>query len=100
MAEAKDMGGAVIGESLPFLDDPEKAAGAADYLDDLQLPGMLVGKALRSEHAHAEIVSVDASEAMRVPGVVAVLTGDDLPHRPCITAHKRAMPIIAHDRAL
>ena len=49
MAEAKDMGGAVIGESLPFLDDPEKATGAADYLDDLQLPGMLTGKALRSE---------------------------------------------------
>ncbi|MYA96561.1 MAG: xanthine dehydrogenase family protein molybdopterin-binding subunit [Nitrospinae bacterium] len=98
MAEAKDMGGAVIGESLPFLDDPEKAAGAADYLDDLQLPGMLVGKALRSEHAHAEIVSLDASEALRVPGVVSVLTGDDLPHHPCITAHKRAMPVIACER--
>lgn len=98
MAEAKDMGGAVIGESLPFLDDPEKAAGAADYLDDLQLPGMLVGKALRSEHAHAEIVSVDAGEARRVPGVVAVLTGEDLPDHPCITAHDRAMPLIAHDR--
>ncbi len=98
MAEAKDMGGAVVGESLPFLDDPEKAAGTADYLDDLQLPGMLVGKALRSEHAHAGIVSVDASEALRVPGVVTVLTGDDLADHPCITAHNRAMPIIAHDR--
>ncbi len=98
MAEAKDMGGAVVGGSLPFLDDPEKAAGAADYLDDLQLPGMLVGKALRSEHAHAEIVSVDASEALRVPGVVSVLTGEDLPNHPCITAHNRAMPIIARDR--
>ena len=98
MAEAKDMGGAVVGESLPFLDDPEKAAGTADYLDDLQLPGMLVGKALRSEHAHAEIVSLDASEALRVPGVVAILTGDDLAEHPCITAHVRAMPVIAHDR--
>ena len=98
MAEAKDMGGAVIGETLPFLDDPEKAAGAADYLDDLQLPGMLAGKALRSEHAHAEIVSVDPSEALRVPGVVSVLTGDDLPNHPNIISHDRAMPVIAFER--
>ena len=98
MAEAKDMGGTVVGESLPFLDNPEKAAGAADYLDDLQLPGMLVGKALRSEYAHAEILSVDKSGALCIPGVVAVLTGDDLPNHPHIIPHARAMPVIAYDR--
>ncbi len=98
MAEAKDMGGAVVGGSVPFLDDPEKATGTASYLDDLHLPGMLTGRALRSEHAHAEIRSVDTSEALRVPGVVVVLTGADLPNHPCITPHERAMPVIAHDR--
>ncbi len=99
MAEAKDMGGAaVVGASLPFLDDPEKAAGAADYLDDLRLSGMLIGKALRSECAHAEIRSIDARAASRVPGVVAVLTGDDLPGHPRIIPHERAMPVIAYDR--
>ena len=98
MAEAKDMGGAVVGESLPFLDAPEKATGAADYLDDLQLPGMLVGKALRSEYAHAEICSIDVREALRVPGVASVLTGDDLPNHPCIIPHERAMPVIAYDK--
>ena len=98
MAEAKDMGGAVVGESLPFLDVPEKATGAADYLDDLQLPGMLTGKALRSEYAHAEILFVDTREALRVPGVASVLTGDDLPNHPCIIPHERAMPVIAYDK--
>lgn len=98
MAEAKDMGGAAVGASLPFLDDPEKAAGAAAYLDDLRLPGMLVGRALRSRFAHAELLSVDAREARRVPGVAAVLTGADVPGRPRILAHERAVPLVAFDR--
>ena len=63
MAEAKDMGGYVVGSNQTFLDAPEKAAGAAVYLDDLQMPGMLIGCALRSEHVHARIISVDAKEA-------------------------------------
>ena len=78
MAEAKDMGGAVVGATVPFIDAPEKATGSALYLDDLRLPGMLVGRALRSEYAHAEILSVEANSARGVPGVVAVLTADDL----------------------
>ena len=98
MAEAKDMGGTVVGESLPFLDDPEKAAGDAAYLDDLHLPGMLVGRALRSRCAHAELRSVDTRAASRVPGVAAILTGADLPHRPRILPHERAMPVVAFDR--
>ena len=79
MAEAKDLGGAVVGATVPFLDAPEKAAGEPLYLDDLRLPGMLVGRALRSEHAHARILSVNAADARRVPGAAAVLTGADLP---------------------
>lgn len=98
MAEAKDMGGAAVGQTLPFLDAPEKAAGAALYLDDLRLPGMLTGRALRSAHAHARIVSVDAREARQVPGVAAVLTGADLPDGPRMIPHRRGAPLVARDR--
>ncbi len=98
MAEAKDMGGASVGVNFPFLDAPEKASGAAMYLDDLRLPGMLVGRVLRSEHAHARILSVDAGAARRVPGVAALLTGADLPEEPRMLPHRRATPLIARER--
>ena len=100
MAEAKDMGGVVVGENVTFKDASEKASGEPLYLDDLQLPGMLVGHALRSEHAHAEILSVDIQAALKVPGVVAILTGKDLPGEPRQTPHKRGTPLIALDRVL
>ena len=100
MAEAKDMGGVTVGENKPFLDAPEKAEGAPLYLDDLQMPGMLIGRALRSEHPHARILSVDAEGARRVAGVAAVLTGADLPDVPRQLPHKRATPLIARDRVL
>ncbi len=100
MAEAKDTGGYVVGSNQTFLDAPEKASGSAVYLDDLQMAGALVGRALRSEHVHARIVSVDAKEARKVDGVVAILTGEDLPGHPRASTHPRAMPIIAWDRVM
>ena len=100
MAEAKDMGGVVVGQNMTFMDALEKASGEPLYLDDLQLPGMLVGFALRSEHAHAKILSVDAGAARRVEGVAAVLTGADLEGEPRQTPHKRGAPMIARDRVL
>ncbi len=98
MAEAKDMGGVIVGAALPFLDAPEKASGSAVYLDDLSLPGMLVGRVLRSEHAHARILSVDAEAARKVPGVPVVLTGADLPESARMLPHRRAAPLICRDR--
>ncbi|MEZ4270586.1 MAG: molybdopterin cofactor-binding domain-containing protein [Myxococcota bacterium] len=53
--------------------------GRTLYADDIQLPGMLHGKILRSPHPHARIVSIDASAAMAIEGVYAVITGADLP---------------------
>lgn len=100
MAEAKDMGSYVVGSNQTFLDAPEKASGTAVYLDDLQMSGTLVGRALRSEHAHARIVSVDTKDALQVPGVAVILTGADLPSHPRASTHPRAMPIIAWERVL
>jgi len=67
----------VIGKRLPRIDAKEKVRGQAHYTDDLKMPGMLCGMILRSPFAHARILKIDASRALKVPGVKAVITGDD-----------------------
>jgi CO/xanthine dehydrogenase Mo-binding subunit len=60
-------------------DGLDKVTGRANYGADFSLPGMLHGVIVRSPHAHARIVSIDASAAEALPGVKAVVTGADLP---------------------
>jgi putative selenate reductase molybdopterin-binding subunit len=69
---------AVVGQSLPRLDGLLKVTGQAQYVGDVRLPGMLVGKILRSPHAHARLVKVDISRAEKLPGVKAIMTGRDV----------------------
>ena len=69
----------VVGRRNRKVDGMDKATGRAVYTDDLALPGMLHAKTLRSPHAHARIVSVDARRALALKGVHAVITGADLP---------------------
>jgi len=69
----------VVGRAHRKIDGLAKATGAALYADDLVLPGMLHAKILRSPHAHARIRSIDASAALALPGVHAVVTGADMP---------------------
>ncbi len=68
-----------IGKSVPRRDLPAKLTGEAKYAADIQLPGMLTGKILRSPHPRARIVSMDTSAAERMDGVHAVLTPFDVP---------------------
>ncbi|MGI0092142.1 MAG: xanthine dehydrogenase family protein molybdopterin-binding subunit, partial [Nitrososphaerales archaeon] len=68
-----------IGKSYSLLESPLVVTGNSSYPSDIQLPRMLFGKILRSEHAHAKILSIDATEARKLAGVVAVITGSDLP---------------------
>src|SRR5437899_2070596 len=70
---------AVVGKSLTKPDAFAKVSGQTRFADDLALPRMLFGRILRSPHPHARIVRVDTSRARALPGVLAVLTGDDLP---------------------
>jgi 4-hydroxybenzoyl-CoA reductase alpha subunit len=70
-----------IGEPLPKVDAYAKVTGRALYADDIMLPRMLFGKLLRSPHPHARIVSIDTGRALELPGVLAVITGEDLPQR-------------------
>jgi 4-hydroxybenzoyl-CoA reductase subunit alpha len=71
----------VIGKSVPKMDARVKATGKARYTGDLKFPGMLVGKLLPSPHAHARIISIDTSEAEKLPGVKTVITHKDVPTR-------------------
>ena len=85
---------AVVGRPLPRVDAAAKVTGTAVYADDIALPRMLHCRILRSPHPHARILTVDASAARRIPGVRAVLTGQDLPIRFGI------MPVAQDERAL
>jgi len=69
----------VVGKPLPRLDAPGKVTGTTVYAADFALPGMLVGKVLRSTEPHARIVRLDVSRAARLPGVRAVIGAADVP---------------------
>ena len=66
-----------IGAYLPMVDGPEKVQGKAKYTADFLDPNALAGRIYRSPYAHAELLEVDVSEAARLPGVKAIVTGDD-----------------------
>ncbi|MGA1368162.1 MAG: hypothetical protein ACO394_06550, partial [Blastocatellia bacterium] len=57
-----------IGKRISRIDGPDKVSGKAKYTYDINRPGMLFGKVLRSPHAHAKIVSIDISVAEKMPG--------------------------------
>ena len=67
-----------MGASRLRKEDARFIRGRGTYVDDIKLPGMLFGAMVRSPYAHARIKSIDKSKALAVPGVVAVLTADDL----------------------
>lgn len=67
-----------IGKALPRREDKRLLSGQARFLDDIVIPGALHAAFLRSPHAHARIRAIDISAAAAMPGVVAVVTGQDL----------------------
>ncbi|MEI6824612.1 MAG: molybdopterin cofactor-binding domain-containing protein [Desulfuromonadales bacterium] len=68
-----------IGKPHLRIDGVAKVTGDAQYTDDIHLPGTLVGKMLRSPHAHALIRNIDVSKALALPGVKAIVLGKDAP---------------------
>src|SRR2546428_6418571 len=88
MAEFK-----LVGAPIPRLEGPDKVSGRTIYAADVNLPGALWGKILRSPHPHARIRRIDISKARQVPSVRAVITG------PQISGHLigkqiRDMPVL------
>jgi 4-hydroxybenzoyl-CoA reductase alpha subunit len=84
----------VIGKPLPKVDAVSRVTGQAVYADDMLPPRTLHCRILRSPHPHARILSIDTSAARRIPGVVAVITGADLPIKFGI------LPVTQDERAL
>src|SRR5712692_10246637 len=87
----------IVGQPIGRLDGIEKVSGAARYSADVTLPGLVWGKALRSPLPHARILKIDTSKVRALPGVLAVLTAQDLPD---ILVGRRMfdMPVLARDR--
>jgi CO/xanthine dehydrogenase Mo-binding subunit len=88
----------VVGRSVPRADAREKVTGAARYVSDLVLPGMVHARLWRSPVPHARLLGVDAGRAAAAPGVVAVCTAADLPvtrlhYGPAF----KDQPILAHE---
>jgi carbon-monoxide dehydrogenase large subunit len=82
--------GGLIGRSVRRVEDPMLITGKGCYVDDIQLPGMLHMAFLRSPYPHAKIVSIHTSAAQAMPGVIAVVIGDDLSER----LHVPVMPLV------
>ncbi|HEY5633590.1 MAG TPA: molybdopterin cofactor-binding domain-containing protein, partial [Burkholderiaceae bacterium] len=83
----------LIGQRIAKLDAPQKASGATRYIHDLDVPGQLHAKILRSSRVHARIVSIDTSRARALDGVHAVITADDVPDQRPIGVAKDHLPL-------
>jgi xanthine dehydrogenase molybdenum-binding subunit len=100
----------IIGRKTPKVDAIDKVTGRAQFGADVSLPRLLVGKVLRSPHAHARIRRIDIRQAAALPGVHAVITGNDLPTvtpgapmaAGTVTAHDSylSQEVLARDRVL
>src|SRR3954449_5509176 len=84
-----------MGHSVKRKEDPRFIRGRGEYIDDVNLPGQLWLDIVRSPYAHATIKGIDATEALKIPGVLAVITGADLEK-----AGLHWMPTLAGDRQM
>jgi len=89
----------VIGKNIARVDGQEKVTGKALYTGDLKMPGMVHGKVLRCPYAHARIRRIDTRKAESLPGVLGVLTRDNLKLvTPYIGAMIKDQPVIALEK--
>jgi 4-hydroxybenzoyl-CoA reductase subunit alpha len=87
-----------IGGYVPMVDGPEKVSGRAKYTADILGTGQLAARIYRSPYSHGEIVAVDVSEALKLPGVQAVITGADCDRTFGVLPIARSEHPLARDR--
>jgi CO/xanthine dehydrogenase Mo-binding subunit len=86
----------VVGEAIPRAEGIDKVSGRTIYAADVNLPGLLWAKILRSPHPHARIRRIDTAKARRLPGVKAIITGEDV--KGCFIGKMiRDMPVLCWD---
>ena len=90
----------VVGTRPVRPDGVDKVTGRAIYGADASMSGQIIGKVLRSPHAHAKIISIDTSKAEKLPGVKAVITAADLPNIPSEEAFVGEGPMNFRDLSL
>ena len=93
----------LIGKRVVRNEDPRLLTGQAQFVDDVEIPGMLHAAFLRSDHAHARLLSLDVSAARQHPGVVAVFTAEDMgedwsPGPPLVSPPPTVKDAIFHSR--
>ena len=92
-----------IGKRIVRNEDPQLLTGQAQFVDDVEIPGMLYAAFLRSDYAHARLMSIDVSAARQRPGVVAVFTAEDMgddwqPGPPLVSPPPTAKDVIFNSR--
>lgn len=87
----------IVGRDRPRLDSTAKVTGRAIYTVDIEKPGMLHAKVLRSPYAHARILSIDASAARSLAGVTAVVTREEIHGLHSYGTYVKDQPIVATD---
>ena len=89
----------ILGQNFSRVDGPAKLRGWAQFTGDMEMPGMVYAKVLRSAYAHARLTRVNAEKAQKLPGVVAVLTRDDLKRMNAYFGPVvKDQPVVALDR--
>lgn len=88
-----------VGTAAPRVDAEDKVTGRAQYVDDLDFPGLLHAKVVTSAHPHAEVLAVDTAEAERVPGVFAVMTAKDIPGENQVGVATADQPLLVEKKA-
>jgi CO/xanthine dehydrogenase Mo-binding subunit len=90
--------GTAVGAPVRRVDAVEKVTGSAVYVDDLHYPDALHAALVFPGCAHAELVGIDRSRALAMPGVRAVLTADDIPGENQVGVVQSDQPLLPHDR--
>ncbi|SDY96771.1 xanthine dehydrogenase family protein molybdopterin-binding subunit [Tindallia californiensis] len=90
----------IVKQSLPKMDGMSLMTGKAVYTDDMAPKDALVVKVLRSPHAHAKILAINKSRAEKVPGVVCILTHEDVIRKPFTRAGQSYPELSPHDKFL
>jgi CO/xanthine dehydrogenase Mo-binding subunit/aerobic-type carbon monoxide dehydrogenase small subunit (CoxS/CutS family) len=84
----------VVGGSQVRVDAVAKVTGLARYAEDIKMPGLLHAAVVRSPHPHARIVHIDPGPALKLPGVLRVLTADDIPGANTLEGYSRDEPLL------
>jgi aldehyde oxidoreductase len=90
--------GHIIGSNIERVDARGKVTGRTEYAGDMVMPGMLHIHLVRSKEVHAEILNIDYSEALNIPGVEAVITSKDVPGEDGFGVFFNDQPVLAKDK--